>query len=51
MQYSRPDFNLEVYKAIIPKGTKYHISTDGREICARKMIITEKKVKSITEKA
>ena len=29
-----------VFKAIIPKGTKYHISRDGTEICAKKMFIT-----------
>ena len=26
--------------ALIPKGTKYHISRDGKEICAEKMFIT-----------
>lgn len=34
-----------VVKAIIPKGTKYHISRDDIEICARKMFITDIEVK------
>jgi hypothetical protein len=37
---SRPYYgNYIIVKCIIPKGTPYHISLGGREICARKMII------------
>lgn len=36
--------NESVFKVIIPKGTRYHISKQGIEICARKMYITEEKV-------
>lgn len=31
----------KVFKVIIPKGTKYHISKYGTEICAKKMFITD----------
>ena len=34
----------DVFKAIIPKGTKYHIGENGCEICAKKMFITDEKV-------
>lgn len=27
-------------RSYIPKGTQYHISIDGREICAKKIILT-----------
>ena len=33
--------NYIIVKCIIPKGTSYHISFDGMEICAKKMIILE----------
>ena len=37
---SRPSFGKYIIvKCIIPKGTSYHISFDGMEICARKMEI------------
>ena len=31
-----------VIKAKIPKGTLYHISEDGKQICARKLILLER---------
>jgi len=31
-----------VFKCIIPKGTKYHTSTDGKEYCSKKIIFKEK---------
>ena len=30
-----------MFKAIIPKGTKYHKSLSGMTICAKKMLITD----------
>lgn len=33
-----------VFVAIIPKGTKYHISRYGKEICAEKMFITNEQL-------
>lgn len=35
---------IGVFKAIIPKGTRYHISKHGFEICAKKMIITNERL-------
>lgn len=32
---------LEVFKAVIPKGTKYFVSINGKEICAKKMVLPE----------
>lgn len=33
--------NIRIFRCIIPKGTKYHISTNGYEYCAKKIIIKE----------
>lgn len=45
--YSQVDFVIKnifsaenIFVAVIPKGTKYHISKDGKQICAEKMFIT-----------
>ena len=45
--YSQKDFVINnifstgnIFVAVIPKGTKYHISKDGKQICAEKMFIT-----------
>lgn len=34
----------QAFVAIIPKGTKYHISKCGKEICAEKMFITNEQL-------
>ena len=33
-------YEEKIFVALIPKGTKYHISKCGKEICAEKMFIT-----------
>ena len=38
--WMRNVYEEKVFIAIIPKGTKYHISKGGKEICAEKMFIT-----------
>lgn len=35
----------KVYKAIIPKGTRYHKDFENGDVCAKRMIITEEEVK------
>lgn len=30
--------NFVIFRCIIPKGTKYHISRDGKEMCSKKII-------------
>ena len=40
--YKIPSYNypeIRLAECIIPKGTKYHLSKSGREICARKLIL------------
>lgn len=36
----------KIFKAIISKGTKIHVSCDGTEICAKRMFITNKQIKN-----
>lgn len=36
------DHHVLCYKCIIPKGTLYYVSYDHSEICAKRMLITER---------
>lgn len=38
--WKKNSYEEKVFVALIPKGTKYHISKCGKEICAEKMFIT-----------
>ena len=49
--YSQKDFVIRnilsaenTFVVVIPKGTKYHISKNGKQICAEKMFITNEQL-------
>lgn len=50
--YALPTFDDDntCFEAIIPKGTEYFISSDFKEICARGLYITNKKIKKVKNK-